>query len=60
MIVAGPMAEPLLGMSALLRMNVEMRDGKIVALPRPFDVTDCCALVLVAKPRERANGLGIA
>lgn len=29
MIVAGPMPEPLLGMSALLRMNVEMSDGKM-------------------------------
>lgn len=29
MIVAAPMPEPLLGMSALLRMNVEMSDGKM-------------------------------
>jgi clan AA aspartic protease (TIGR02281 family) len=38
MIVAGPMAEPLLGMSALLRMNVEMRDGKM-SLRCPVDST---------------------
>lgn len=38
MIVAGPMAEPLLGMSALLRMNVEMRDGKM-SLRCPVDPT---------------------
>jgi clan AA aspartic protease (TIGR02281 family) len=29
MLMDGPMPEPLLGMSALLRMNVEMRDGKM-------------------------------
>ena len=29
MLVGGPMPEPLLGMSALLRMNVEMSDGKM-------------------------------
>ena len=28
-LVGGPMPEPLLGMTALLRMNVEMRDGKM-------------------------------
>jgi clan AA aspartic protease (TIGR02281 family) len=28
-LVGGPMPEPLLGMSALLRMNVEMSDGKM-------------------------------
>jgi len=38
MIVAGPMPEPLLGMSALLRMNVEMRDGKM-SLRCPVDST---------------------
>jgi hypothetical protein len=38
MIVAGPMPEPLLGMSALLRMNVEMRDGKM-SLRCPVDPT---------------------
>jgi clan AA aspartic protease (TIGR02281 family) len=36
MIVGGPMPEPLLGMSALLRMNVEMRDGKM-SLRCPVD-----------------------
>jgi len=36
MIVAGPMPEPLLGMSALLRMNVEMSDGKM-SLSCPVD-----------------------
>src|SRR5215831_6031581 len=29
MLVSGPMPEPLLGMSALLRMKVEMSDGKM-------------------------------
>jgi len=29
MLVGGPMPEPLLGMSALLRMNIEMSDGKM-------------------------------
>jgi hypothetical protein len=38
MIVTGPMPEPLLGMSALLRMNVEMRDGKM-SLRCPVDPT---------------------
>ena len=38
MIVAGPMPEPLLGMSALLRMKVEMSDGKM-SLRCPVDPT---------------------
>ena len=36
MLVGGPMPEPLLGMSALLRMNVEMSDGKM-SLSCPVD-----------------------
>ena len=38
MFVGRPIPEPLLGMSALLRMNVEMRDGKM-SLRCPVDPT---------------------
>ena len=48
----GPMPEPLLGMSALLRMNVEMRDGKM-SLSCPVDPARAAvASRFVAKPRE--------
>jgi clan AA aspartic protease (TIGR02281 family) len=52
MIVAGPMPEPLLGMSALLRMNVEMSDGKM-SLSCPVDpAPPAVAPGSGAKPRE--------
>jgi len=48
----GPMPEPLLGMSALLRMNVEMRDGKM-SLSCPIDpARPAVASRFVAQPRE--------
>ena len=51
-LVGGPMPEPLLGMSALLRMNVEMRDGKM-SLSCPVDAArPTVAPSSVAKPRE--------
>ena len=51
LLVGGPMPEPLLGMSALLRMNVEMSDGKI-SLRCPDAARPTVALSPVAKPRE--------
>jgi len=52
MIVAGPMPEPLLGMSALLRMNVEMSDGKM-SLSCPVDpARPAVAPGSGVKPRE--------
>ena len=51
-IVAGPMPEPLLGMSALLRMNVEMSDGKM-SLSCPVDLArPAVAPGTGARPRE--------
>jgi clan AA aspartic protease (TIGR02281 family) len=52
MIVAGPMPEPLLGMSALLRLNVEMSDGKM-SLSCPVDpARPAVAPGSGVKPRE--------
>src|SRR5215831_6643842 len=51
LLVGGPMPEPLLGMSALLRMNVEMSDGKIT-LRCPDAARPTVAPSSVAKPRE--------
>jgi clan AA aspartic protease (TIGR02281 family) len=51
LLVGGPMPEPLLGMSALLRMNVEMSDGKI-SLRCPDAARPTVAPSSVAKPRE--------
>ena len=50
-IMAGPMPEPLLGMSALLRMNVEMSNGKM-SLSCPGDLARPAAVPgSSAKPR---------
>ena len=52
MLVGRPMPEPLLGMSALLRMNVEMGNGKM-SLSCPVDpARPAVALGSGAKPRE--------
>ena len=52
MLMDGPMLEPLLGMSALLRMNVEMRDGKM-SLSCPVNpARPAVALASRAKPRK--------
>ena len=52
MLVSGPMPEPLLGMSALLRMNLEISDGKM-SLRCPVDVArPTVALSSVSEPRR--------
>ena len=52
MLVGRPMPEPLLGMSALLRMSVEMGNGKM-SLSCPVDpARPAVALGSGAKPRE--------
>jgi clan AA aspartic protease (TIGR02281 family) len=52
MLVSRPMPEPLLGMSALLRMNVEMSDGKM-SLSCPVNpVRPAVAHGSGAKPRK--------
>ena len=51
-LVGGPMPEPLLGMTALLRMNVEMSNGKM-SLSCPVDpARPAVALGSGAKSRE--------
>jgi clan AA aspartic protease (TIGR02281 family) len=54
MLVGGPMPEPLLGMSALLRMNVEMSDGKM-SLRCPGDPARPAVVPGGAKPREASK-----
>ena len=52
MLMDGPMPEPLLGMSALLRMNVEMRDGKMSLSCPVNSARPAVALGSGAKPRK--------
>jgi clan AA aspartic protease (TIGR02281 family) len=52
MLVGGPMPEPLLGMSALLRMNVEMSDGKMSLSCSADTARPTVAPSSVPKPRE--------
>jgi hypothetical protein len=52
MLVRGPMPEPLLGMSALLRMNVEMSDGMMSLSCSADTARPTVAPSSVPKPRE--------
>jgi clan AA aspartic protease (TIGR02281 family) len=51
-LVGGPMPEPLLGMSALLRMKLEMSDGKMSLSCSVDDVRPTVAPSSVASQRE--------